>query len=210
MAEDVVSVLRQLNQRESTSSLQRGGVVLIGHSMGAKVVLGTLSVFSPEEIQLLRGMVLVAPAPPTALTLPVEMQEQQKGAYESYASVRWTLENVLTNPSVLTSEDIENAVRDSLAGSVWAKQAWPTCGMEEDVSSVFESPTVKSLAENLNVDVLVGELDVVEPQARVEADVVGLFRAKGFRPSLRVVPGVKHLVPLEAPDAIKHVVLDKY
>jgi pimeloyl-ACP methyl ester carboxylesterase len=167
--------------------------------MGAKVVLGTLSVFSPEEIQLLRGMVLVAPAPPTALTLPVEMQEQQKGAYESEASVRWRLENVLTNPSVLTSEDIKNAVRDSLVGSVWAKQAWPTCGMEEDVSFVFESPTVKSLAENLNVDVLVGELDVVE------ADVIG-----GFRPALRVVPGVKHLVPLEAPDAIKHVVLDKY
>jgi pimeloyl-ACP methyl ester carboxylesterase len=132
MASDIVSVLAQLMTNEG--NLLNHGLILVGHSMGAKVALATLGLLPLDLSLLVNDLVLIAPAPPTSLNLPSEMKAQQQGAYESEESIRWTIQNVLSNPAKLTISDIEMITLDSLGGSSLAKKAWPSYGMQEDVS----------------------------------------------------------------------------
>lgn len=87
MASDVCSVLEQLRADEKTEGLFKNGLIFVGHSMGAKVALATLSVMPAELLKKVRGLVLAAPAPPTALNLPSEMKDQQLSAYQTEESV---------------------------------------------------------------------------------------------------------------------------
>lgn len=202
MAKDIAAVLAKLSEDVSTNDLFASGIVLVGHSMGAKVALATISTLSPGMAALLKGLVLIAPAPPTALALPPELRKQQQAAYSNEASIRWTVENVLANTERLTASDVELIVRDSLGGHAAAKQSWPGPGMREDVSEAVSS--VLRGCQCLRASVLVGELDVVEPSERVEAGVVRFLRGNGVEVKLKMVEGVKHLVPLEDPKSIYH------
>lgn len=201
MASDLAFVLLQLSQDTKNQSLLRNGLALVGHSMGAKVALASLSLMVDKILKLVKGLVLVAPAPPTSLNLPSEMRIQQQIAYESAESIRWTVENVLANVELLDSSDIDMIIRDSLGGSPLAKKAWPLHGMQEDVSSALRE-VLSSSRLSIKASVLVGEMDVVEPEGRVQAEVVDFLRENGINVSLKVVPGVKHLIPLEDPRAI--------
>jgi pimeloyl-ACP methyl ester carboxylesterase len=206
MAADVASVLLQLHQDADNGSLLANGFVLIGQSMGAKVALAALSQLSDTLLKAPKGIVLVAPAPPTPLALPAEMKEQQRGAYASAESVRWTVTNVLTNPDNLSELDLETVVRDSLSGNPLAKTAWPSYGMEEDISKAAKN-VLSNLATRIPVRVLAGELDIVEPRERVEKEVCQFLEDAGADVSFRVVDGVKHLIPLERPEAIYEAVV---
>jgi hypothetical protein len=62
------------------------------------------------------------------------MREQQKAAYESAESVRWSVSHVLANPENLDEKGIEMVVRDSLQGNQLAKRAWQTYGTAENMS----------------------------------------------------------------------------
>ncbi|KAL4782614.1 Alpha/Beta hydrolase protein [Aspergillus varians] len=201
MATDIVSVLSQLKNHPEHQALLAHGFVLVGHSMGAKVALATISYLPVHLFEGLKGLVLAAPAPPTALILPPDMKSQQKLAYESEDSVRWTVTNVLANLANLSDGDMEIVVRDSLAGNRLAKTAWPSYGMEEDISQDVKA-VLSPLAKNIRVRVLTGELDVVEPRDRVESQVCRFLEDVGVQVSFRSVPGVKHLIPLEAPEAV--------
>ncbi|KAL4908687.1 hypothetical protein BDW74DRAFT_175369 [Aspergillus multicolor] len=200
MANDVASVLSQLQADADNKSLLDHGFVLVGHSMGAKVALATPSALPATLLEQLKGFVLVAPAPPTPLILPPELKQQQKVAYETESSVRWTVENVLANRDRLSEKDLEGVVRDSLSSNALAKAAWPTYGMEQDVSGRVP----ERLREHpLPVRVLVGERDVVEPKERVQTEVCDTLRGMGAVVSFHVVADVKHLVPLESPEAVR-------
>ena len=201
MAVDVLTLLAHLKTDSGKRNLLNNAFVLVGHSMGAKVALAALSTLSPELLDMVKGLVLVAPAPPSALDLPPEMKAQQQVAYESAESIRWTVENVLANTEKLDDSDIEMAIRDSLAGNPFAKKAWPSYGMQEDVSSVVKTALL-STQGRLPATVLVGELDVVEPKERVEDKVVRYLKDSGIQVSLKVVKGAKHLIPLENPTAV--------
>ncbi|KAF4153605.1 hypothetical protein CNMCM8927_005613 [Aspergillus lentulus] len=203
MANDVALVLQQLTADQDRNDGLKHGFVLIGHSMGAKVVMATLTVLPRDLLNCLRGLVLVAPAPPTPLLLPPEMQEQQKAAYESAESVRWSVSHVLANPENLDEKDIEMVVRDSLQGNQLAKSAWPTYGMPEDVSDAVARALESMDREKLRVSILVGESDVVEPKDRVDKEVRRLFQRSGIQVSMRSVAGVKHLLPLECPEMLQ-------
>ncbi|KAF7177913.1 hypothetical protein CNMCM7691_006389 [Aspergillus felis] len=203
MANDVALVLQQLAADQDRKATLAHGFILVGHSMGAKVAMATLATLSGDLLNRLRGLVLVAPAPPTPLLLPPEMQEQQKAAYESAESVRWTVSHVLANPENLDEKDIEMVIRDSLQGNQLAKTAWPTYGMAEDVSDGLQRAPESMEKEKLRVSILVGESDVVEPQDRVDKEVRGLFERSGIQVSMRSVPGVKHLLPLECPEVLQ-------
>jgi pimeloyl-ACP methyl ester carboxylesterase len=205
MAADVASVLLQLHQDADNRSTLANAFVLIGQSMGAKVALATLPSLPDNLLKALKGIVLAAPAPPTALVLPVEIKEQQKGAYESAESVRWTVTNVLANAENLNETDLDTVIRDSLSGNPLAKTAWPSYGMEEDVSKSVEN-VLSKLGTNLRVRVLAGELDIVEPRERVEKEICRFLEDAGADVSFRVVNGVKHLIPLERPEAIYEAV----
>lgn len=199
MAADLVYVLDQIVTQNQDHLLLRQGLVLVGHSMGAKVALATLGAMPPWMLSKVRGLVLVAPAPPTSLDLPAEMKAQQQVAYESEESVRWTVDNVLANTVNLTALDIDMIVRDSLAGNPLAKRAWPLYGMQEDVS---ESARKILSKVSIDVRVVVGDEDIVEPTDRVQSKVVSFLRENGFEVSMAVAKNAKHLLPLEAPELI--------
>lgn len=200
MANDVAIVLESLKEDDNAKDIFDFGIVLVGHSMGAKVALASLSTLSPEMVNLLKGLVLIAPAPPTPLVLPPEMTEQQLQAYSSVESIEWTMENVLANTEKMADSDLDMVVRDSWGGRSAAKKMWPGVGMQEDVSEVVSSALRGH--SSLRASVLVGEFDVVEPKERVEAEVVRFLTANGCEVNLTTVEGVKHLIPLEGPKSI--------
>lgn len=207
MAKDVALLLEQLEKDPDNKDLLANGFILVGHSMGAKVALATLSLLHTHhtvEIRL-RGLVLLTPAPPTALDLSPEMKAQQEVAYENEQSIRWTVENVLANPENLSKDDIELVIHDSLQGNRLAKRAWPKYGMQEDISHSLRKALalLTSRKMNLKASILVGEFDVVEPRERVETEVVRFLEGNGVLVSLKIVKGVKHLVPLECPQIIQ-------
>jgi pimeloyl-ACP methyl ester carboxylesterase len=200
MASDVATILKCLSEDNTKQDLLEYGFLLVGHSMGAKVALATIGLLSKDLQELLQGLVLVGPAPPTALSLPPDMKAQQILAYKSEDSVRWTVNNVLANPEKLSESDIDLVIRDSLVGNRFAKSAWPSYGMQEDISPA--SRETLASRPGLRASVLLGELDVVETKERVEAEVVHFLRGSGVEVSLTIVEGIKHLVPLEDPESI--------
>ena len=200
MAADLVYVLDQIVTQNKDHLLLRQGIVLVGHSMGAKVALATLGAMAPWMLSKVRGLVLVAPAPPTSLDLPAEMKAQQQVAYESEESVRWTVDNVLANTANLTALDIDMIVRDSLVGNPLAKKAWPLYGMQEDVSESVRKISISMVS--IDVRVVVGDQDIVEPMDRVQSKVVSFLQENGCEVSMAVAKNAKHLLPLEAPEII--------
>jgi pimeloyl-ACP methyl ester carboxylesterase len=227
MAEDVLYVLSELSKSADHHSLLSYGIVLVGHSMGAKVALailglsmsrggpssalfegmrGGLGLRGPRPSKIL-GLILLAPAPPTSLDLPPDMKAQQQVAYESKDSVLYTLLNVLAKPANLTESDIEMVVRDSLAGDPLAKEAWPSYAMQEDLSELLkrgfnDAPWKAPWLRPPRVCVIVGNEDVVEPLDRVESKVISFLQENGLGVVTTVAKGVKHLLPLEAPEII--------
>lgn len=200
MASDLNEILSQLRTESNHPDLLQHGFVLVGHSMGAKVALASLGLFCSDLLGLLKGLVLIAPAPPTALDLPAEMKAQQQVAYESEDTIRWTVANVLANAEKLTDADTALVVRDSLSGNVSAKRAWPSYGMQEDISEQV-AKTLTS-CPGLRATILVGELDIVEPKERVQEEVASYLARYGVEIALKVVSGVRHLVPLEDPTSV--------
>lgn len=129
LANDVEIVIERLQLRD---------FVLIGHSMGGKVVqlMG-----GRGNTKGLRGVILLAPAPPTPLILPTEMRETQMTAYSSVESATFVIENVLTSSS-LSDEKIKLLVEDTMRGSPAAVSAWPSYSVLEDISAQFQKITV--------------------------------------------------------------------
>ncbi|OJZ83163.1 hypothetical protein ASPFODRAFT_49812 [Aspergillus luchuensis CBS 106.47] len=203
MASDVALVLSHL---QSTTSLIDNGVILIGHSMGAKVTLATLSKLSDSLLSLIKGLVLVAPAPPTPLILPSEMSEQQRKAYDNEASVRWTVENVLSSAQKISSDDMNMVIKDSLTGSILARDGWILHGMQENITSALDEVSTRLLGRKVRVSVLAGAEDIVENKDQVEKEVVGALAQRGFEVHFEVLEGVKHLIPLENPDGVARAI----
>ncbi|KAJ5769353.1 hypothetical protein N7520_003912 [Penicillium odoratum] len=204
MALDVGSILRKMNSDPSTKDLFNYGFVLVGHSMGAKVALATTDSLG-DLLHVLKGFVLLAPAPVTPLVLSHEMSEQQQTAYDSEGSIRAVVANLLAEEGKLDASDVELVVRDSLKGHSSAKKAWPAYGMQEDVSALVQGALrqVSVHQPKLRAIVLYGKNDIVEPEARVMEKVVPFLEANNIRVSrLEGVAKVKHLIPLEGPEVV--------
>jgi 3-oxoadipate enol-lactonase len=158
--------------------------ILVGHSMGGKV---SQLIAGRNHVKGLKGVVLIAPAPPTPFELPPKMKEQQLTAYSSLESAEFVTRNVLS-ASNLSDETIYSLVEDMLKGNEFAKKAWPEYAMEEDVVDQ---------AKKINVPVLVigGRSDKVEPVERLRKEVLGSIP----RSELVVIEGSGHLLPVEFP-----------
>lgn len=189
LANDVLDLLPQL------SSHLTDGFLLVGHSMGAKVAVAVASDRPPG----LRGIMLISPPPFGPWTLPPQLQERQRRSYESKETVRWSIENMLSEPHNLSRSDVALVVRDSLAGTEAAKAAWPHYGMAEAVSIGPER-------RGIPVIVLVGQQDRITTVEQVRTEVVDLLRHRGFSVEFAIKDDCGHLMPLEKPEFVAHAI----
>jgi pimeloyl-ACP methyl ester carboxylesterase len=176
MADDIEAVAQRLG-------LSR--YVLVGHSMGGKVA----QIVAGRRPAGLSGLVLVAPAPPTPMPAP---EAQRAAMLASYGS----RDGVLQALSVLTDQPLPNELReqvieDTLAGAPAAKRAWTDSGMIENVSAGLVGVITPTI-------VVIGDRDQVEHEGPLR-DVFSRFLPQA---TFRVLEGVGHLSPLQAPDAI--------
>ena len=156
--------------------------VLVGHSMGGKIA----QLIASRRPAGLRGVVLVAPAPPTAMALPPEARAGLAAVYDTRESIEGALDHVLT-ARALSPEQREQVIEDSMCGVREARLAWPMTISQEDITDA---------ARRIDVPVLVlsGDEDKVDATATLRAELMPHL-AQG---ELRVLSGVGHLIPLEA------------
>lgn len=164
--------------------------VLVGHSMGGKVA----QLIASRRPRGLEGLVLVAPSPPSPTILPDEQRAILAGAYRSRESVEFVIDHVLT-AKALDASARERVIEDSLKGAPQARAAWPDVAMQEDIRAAIASIDVPTL-------VLAGELDQVDRVATLQAELLPRIP----HAALRILPGVGHLSPLEAPGALAEAI----
>jgi pimeloyl-ACP methyl ester carboxylesterase len=170
--------------------------VLVGHSMGGKVAQ-LLASRSPAG---LRGVVLVAPATPTPLALPAEALSGFATVYNTRESIEGALENMLVS-TPLPNDLHEQVIADSLISSPGAKAGWPLVMSQEDISGELAGIRVPVL-------VIAGGADKVDPVEAHERELLPRLADAEFH----VIPGIGHLVPLQAPVEVAGLVsafLDK-
>jgi pimeloyl-ACP methyl ester carboxylesterase len=166
-------------------TLQLERYVLIGHSMGGKLV----QLMASANPTGLVGTVLVAPAPPNPQILPLEALEVQKHAYDNPENVAGAIAFLTQRP--LSETLRKRVIEDSLRGSVAGKYGWPNEMQLEDIAGAAESIRVPTL-------VLAGQSDRERPISAQTAEVV--YRIPGAE--LAVIPDAGHLLPLEAPGEV--------
>ena len=131
LADDAQGVVDALNLKR---------YMLIGHSMGGKVA----QLMASRRPDGLIGLVLVAPSPPQPLALPAEAREAMAAAYSTRDSVGTAIDQMLT-AKVLSTEDREQVIEDSLRGAPQAKAAWPRSTSFEDITrdvAAINAPTI--------------------------------------------------------------------
>ncbi|MCQ8278429.1 alpha/beta fold hydrolase [Acetobacteraceae bacterium KSS8] len=182
MADDVAAFL---------SALRLERYVLVGHSMGGKVA----QLFASRRPDGLVGLVLVAPSPACGKALAAPEREAMKGAYATPEAAAWTVDNVLAERS-LPPDLREQVIAGSVAGATAAKEAWPLSAISEDVSADLG---------RIDVPVLVigGEKDKVDSVELLKTAVLPALPGA----ALTVIPGVGHLLPLEAPRDVAEAII---
>lgn len=181
LAADAEGVIKALSLRR---------YVLVGHSMGGKVA----QLMASRRPAGLAGLVLVAPSPPTPMALPVEAREMMAGAYESRATVEATIDNVLT-ARLLSAEDRQQVIEDSLRGAAAAKQAWPHATSQEDIAAQVGKIDVPTL-------VIAGELDRVDRPDALRVELV----SRVPHAVMHILPRTGHLSMLEAPGELTELI----
>jgi pimeloyl-ACP methyl ester carboxylesterase len=181
LAGDAEEVIKALNLRR---------YVLVGHSMGGKVA----QLLASRRPAGLQRLVLVAPSPPSPMTLADEQRAAMATAYDSRESVEWVLDHVLT-AKPLAPELREQVIADSLRGAAQAKAAWPNAAMLEDITANVASIDVPVL-------VIAGERDQVDRVDTLQHEL--LPRIRGAH--LHVLPDTGHMSPLEAPYELASVI----
>ncbi|WP_242154593.1 alpha/beta fold hydrolase [Sphingomonas sp. BAUL-RG-20F-R05-02] len=177
MADDAQAVVEALD-------LER--YILVGHSMGGKVA----QLLASRRPRGLVGVVLIAPAPPLPLGLPLAVREGMVRAYDTRESIVATVDQVLA-PDGLDPDDLDAVVADSLAGAAGAKEAWPLSTSQENIVAALERIEVP-------VFILSGEHDRVDPPEVLERELLPRLA----QAQMHVLPQVGHLLPYEAPEEI--------
>jgi pimeloyl-ACP methyl ester carboxylesterase len=176
MADDVADVVRSLG-------LER--YVLVGHSMGGKVA----QLFALRQPAGLAGLVLVAPAPPISMPVPAETRAAMLESYQTRQGVLEALTVLAFQP--LDELEREALIADTLGGTADGKRYWTQYGMIAALGAGLLPITVPTI-------VLVGDQDRVEHAETLR----GIYARALPHAEFRVLKGVGHLSPLEAPDEI--------
>lgn len=181
LADDVETIIKDKGLAE---------FVLVGHSMGGKVA----QLLASRNAEGLLGLVLVAPATPTPLALPADALEGFATVYQTRESIEGALATMLVS-SPLPHDLHEQVVADSLVGAPAAKAGWPLVMSQEDISG--ELPAIR-----VPVLVIAGGADKVDPVDAHKTQLLPRLSDVEFH----VLPGIGHLVPLQAPVEVARLV----
>ena len=163
--------------------------ILVGHSMGGKLALG-IAAQQPEN---LRGVVLIAPSPPTPEAMPESVRQRMLSTHGSRAAAFQTIEGASYRE--LSPDILETAVDANLAYSETDWKNWLETGSKEDISDLLPLIKVPVLVltgqhdENMTPELLTREIVEKIPGARLE-----------------VVVGAGHLLPLEVPEELAELI----
>jgi pimeloyl-ACP methyl ester carboxylesterase len=176
-------------------------VVLVGHSMGGKVAMAIAGRHTlPAGV--LKGLCLLAPAPPGPLALAdPNMREQQLHAFDNIENAEVVVRTVLTaSESALSDELVRAIANDMVRGNKSARSGWLIHGMPEDIGQLFDRIDVP-------VWVVAGGSDIIEPVERMKTEIQEKLnhRVNGIA-RLVVVEGSGHLLPFEKPGEVAQYV----
>ena len=166
-------------------SLRLSQYILVGQSMGGKIA----QILGARRPAGLKGLVLVAPAPPTPMEVPKVQREAYLDSYLSPAGVETAL-SILTARQ-LSPELRKQVIDDTLGGTLAAKRAWFEQGMTLDIGDLVGDI-------NVPTTVVVGDADKVENEPGLRRELGSRIRGTEFI----ILPGVGHLSPLEAPSEL--------
>jgi len=169
LADGVVGIIGELGLKN---------YIIVGHSMGGKIA----QLIAARHPTGLKQLILIAPAPPSALEVPKEVRQKMVESYQGREGVMGIISAL-----PLTNDRRELIVEEILRGSPGAKRAWPEQGMIEDISAKASKITVP-------VHIIVGSADVVETEASLRRAFGKVIPSAKFT----VLPGASHMAPLEA------------
>ena len=173
--------------------------LLAGHSMGAKVAAAVARRASDgaRGLQGLIGLVLVAGSPPSPEPISNAQRETMLGSFRGDAAAnRADAERyVALNSVALDEATSEGAIGDALRANAAAWRAWFESGSKEDWSQhigVLQLPTlIVAGAEDENLG----------PDAQRSLMAPHFANVRSI-----VLPGAKHLLPLERPAEVAHAI----
>lgn len=185
MADDVHELLGRL---------EVGPFILVGHSMGGKVSLALVS----RGLTELRGLVLLAPSPPTPEPMPDEERARLLASHGNADAARKTAAKITAAPLPEPLRQLAEA--DLLRVSPAAWRAWLEHGSREDISA-----RVRPLSSSPSVPVF---LAAGERDENITADLLRreIVDRLGGGAELNVIPGANHLLPLETPRVVVDLV----
>lgn len=160
--------------------------LLCGHSMGGKVALA-LAARRPAG---LRGLVLLAPSPPTPEPLSDADRAAALAAFGQAKAAAQTFAAITQQP--LSAEVRQLVIDDNLRTTRAAWDAWLRAGSREDISALLPQLQVPCR-------LLAGDHDRAIGLATQQAQTLPRLPPGT---GLEVVPGAGHLLPLEAPAAV--------
>ncbi len=166
-----------------------GEFLLVGHSMGGKFALGVAAKGADD----LKGVVLLAPSPPSPEPIPDEVRARMLNDHGSREAALVTIRGASVRE--IGGEALENAVTANLETSETDWKNWLERGSYEDISSVL--PDVKIPAM-----VIIGDGDTGMTQGLMETEI--LSKIGGSR--LEIIENAGHLLPLEAPDELAELI----
>jgi pimeloyl-ACP methyl ester carboxylesterase len=150
-------------------------VVLVGHSMGAKVATKVLLSDTKQKLRI-KGVLLLGPAPPGPLALSPAERDTRAKAYDTYHSAKFVITEVL---GLVTASDqiVSDCIQDAMGMDGTAKRGWIESGIDEDLGPdlIAASPEVKKT----RIRILVGREDCVEPPEGVQLLVLNTFKNLG-------------------------------
>lgn len=162
---------------------------IVGHSMGGKIAIAIAARRPPG----LRGLVLLAPSPPTPEPIPDADRTHLLASWGDRAAMAAIVDKIIVRP--LSRSDQERQVEDMLATSKAAWNGWLNQGSREDISGSLGKVVVP-------IAVVSGGGDQTISATVLRRELVERARTA----TMEIVPGAGYLLPAEARDKVAAII----